>query len=56
MNRPEIRKAKEDNSCNCCGKVETVYEVKIGCMVNRLCADCLAELIGKAIAELAKEK
>lgn len=52
-------------TCNSCGarnyetkndfvkittrKVDTMYEVRIGCMVSRLCPDCLDVLIGKAI-------
>ena len=34
-------------------EVDTLYEIRIGCMVNRLCSDCLAALIGKATAALA---
>ena len=31
-----------------------LFEVRIGCMVNRLCESCLKELIGAAVVELAK--
>ena len=50
--------------CNNCGarthtklerKVEDIYEIRIDIMVNRLCSDCLAELIGKATVALARE-
>lgn len=62
-----IQKATEIASCNNCNarnydshdmnnKVDTIYEVRIGCMVNRLCPDCLAELIGKATVALATDK
>jgi hypothetical protein len=53
-------------SCNSCSAKNydnekeplniTIYEIKIGCMTNRLCSDCLTELIGKATIALATEK
>ena len=50
----EIRKSEWSRSCSCCNtanyesdlykKVDTIYELKIGCMVNALCPDCLKAL------------
>lgn len=52
----EIRKAINSRSCAMCNstnyesqysylrKVDTIYEVKVGIMVNALCADCLLKL------------
>lgn len=65
----KIEKSREICSCNSCNarnyesriqvyndatkKVDTIYKVQIGCMVNTLCLDCLAALIGKATVALA---
>ena len=37
-------------------QISKIYRIKIGCMANCLCPDCLAELIGKATVTLAAEK
>lgn len=43
-----------ESTFNLGGKVvDTIYDVRIGCMVSHLCPDCLAELIGKATVALA---
>lgn len=44
--------------CNACNKPAEgkIYDIKIGCMVNSLCADCLSELIGKSVVVLASDK
>lgn len=68
MNWLSIKKTEfyEYCSCNSCGaqnydstytakSVDTLYEVRIGGMVNRLCPDCLAQLIGLATVALASE-
>lgn len=65
----KIEKSKSVASCaNCNARnyesqfggndklVDTIYEVKIGNMVNNLCPDCLAELIGKATVALATDR
>ena len=38
------------------GRNDTIiYEVRIGNMVNRICRNCLGELIGKSIVALATD-
>ena len=33
-----------------------LYDVRIGCLVGKLCEDCLRQLIGEAIVVLLSEK
>lgn len=51
----EIKKTELGGTCNCCNN-KAQHDLKIGIMVNRLCSDCLAELIGKAVITLANNK
>lgn len=37
-------------------KVDAIYDVQIGCMLNRLCEDCLESLIEAASTVIAQEK
>ena len=52
-----VRPSKDDRSCNCCSarnydnsfsmlgkRVDTLYEVQIGCMMSVLCKNCLKNL------------
>jgi hypothetical protein len=60
----EIRKATHSQSCSNCNnanyenkyayfeKVDTIYEIKIGIMVNALCADCLRILVNQITEEI----
>ena len=65
-----IRKVRDTScSCNSCGarnydatipspdvkRVDTLYEVRIGMMCNRLCKDCLNELVLNVAVVLGKE-
>ena len=58
----EIRKTDWTRSCANCNaahyesnhrkKVDTIYELKIGCMVNALCAECLLKLANQISEEI----
>lgn len=54
-----VRPSKDNCSCNCCfarnydnsfsmlgERVDTLYEVQIGCMTSVLCNNCLKNLYG----------
>lgn len=58
-----VEKINFNCTCNECNRsnydtgfkakeVESLYEVKIGSCVNRICADCLTQLVGAAIVAL----
>ena len=60
----EIRKTDWYRSCEACNasnyesnrpnhkQVDTIYELKIGIMVNALCADCLLKLANQIKEEI----
>ena len=68
MEKEMLSLTKIDNrdhaSCNCCGapnydatytkaeKVDTLYELRIGIMVNRICRKCLRKIEQLAGAEM----
>ena len=66
MEKPIIRICKDNRSCGCCTaqnykshypspqgrQVDTIYEVKIGSMVNALCPECLHSLASTALVVL----
>lgn len=58
-----IKKINYHITCNECNRsnyesnftkkqVDTVFEVQLGCMVIRLCKDCLEQLVGAAVVAL----
>lgn len=66
MGTPNIRIAIEHASCDCCyaanyehsqpsarfGKVDRIFEIRMGNMVNRVCPDCLRKLATTALTML----
>lgn len=66
METPNICIATEHASCNCCyaanyehshpsarfGRVDRIFEIRIGNMVNRVCPDCLRKLATTALTML----
>ena len=63
-----VRPSKDHCSCNCCyarnydssfsmfgERVDTIYEVQIGCMVSVLCKNCLKKLYG-AVGDIVNDK
>ena len=65
----DIKKADKGCCCNGCGRanfdsdfthtkkqVETIFEVRIGNMINFVCDDCLAKLTVYAVAVLNEQK
>jgi len=57
-NELSVKIADNINTCNVCykrnydGEEYTIYELRLGVMISRLCKDCIETLVGKIVMEV----